>query len=175
MKEIFKNIADYEGLYQVSNLGRVRSIGYGKTKVLKPVTIIGYLHVNLYKDGKGKKFKVHRLVAMAFIPNPNNLPMINHRNEIKTDNRVENLEWCDASYNNSYGTHNQRRAEAQSKPVIQLTLDGRFVREWPSIMKCGRNGFNQGAVSACCRNCYMREGNNIYKGYRWQYKKPTSD
>lgn len=112
--EIWKDIAGWEGLYQVSNCGRVRSVkrtvwdnrGYYKNvpeKILKAgKTKNGYMLVVLIKDGVGKSHKVHQLVAKAFIPNPSNLPIINHKNEIKSDNRVENIEWCSYSYNNSY-------------------------------------------------------------------------
>ena len=122
MEEIWKDIKGYEGLYQVSNTGKVKSLeklkwnGRGYQKL--PERIMkgkkcgrGYLQVRLFKDGKSKNYYLHRLVAVAFIPNPDNLPQVNHRNEIKTDNCVDNLEWCDAKYNSNYGTKNQRIAE----------------------------------------------------------------
>lgn len=173
-KELWKSIVGYEGLYEVSNLGRVMSLNYngtGRTQVMKPSNDKdGYLQVKLCKDGKIKRFFVHRLVAMAFIPNPNNLPQVNHINEMKDDNRVENLEWCDSKYNTNYGTAIKRRAEKQtngkkSKPVMQYTLDGEFIREWPSVMECQRNGFCLSSVSACCRGI-----NKQHKGYIWRYK-----
>ena len=106
MKEIFKEIEGYEGLYEVSNLGNIRSLR--KNIILKPALNQGYLQVNLVKDGITKVFLVHRLVAQAFIPNPNNLPLVNHKDYVKDNNNVENLEWCDSKYNNNYGTRNQR-------------------------------------------------------------------
>lgn len=169
MEEIWKDIEGYEG-YEVSNLGRVKSLDYRRTgaeRVLKPAySGNGYLFVNLYKDGKEKKHYIHRLVAAAFIPNPHNLPEINHINEQKEDNRVENLEWCTQEYNRNYGTRNERVAKAFSKPVLQLTLDGELMREWPSTHEAHRQGgYNQGTISACCRGI-----RNTHKGYVWKYK-----
>ena len=161
-KEIWKPIKGYEGLYMVSNWGRVKSIKFGKERILKPVTnSSGYLLVGLYKNNIEKKYSVHRLVAEAFIPNPYNLPQLNHRDENKLNNNVDNLEWCTNEYNINYGT----RTERYSKPVLQYTLDGEFVGEWPSARECGRNGFNQGSVSACCRGELK-----THKGYIWKYK-----
>ena len=111
-KEIWKDIKGFEGHYQVSNFGRVKSIKFGKERILRPgKNKKGYLRVGISKNGESKTYSVHRLVAQAFIPNLNNLPQINHKNEDKTDNRVENLEFCDAKYNNTYGTRIQRFVE----------------------------------------------------------------
>ena len=170
MTEIYKDIKDLEGLYKVSNFGNVMSLGNGnsnnsnnsKPKLLKPVkTIDGYLGVCLCKDGKRKNFYVHRLVAEAFIPNPDNLPFINHKDENKTNNSVENLEWCTREYNNNYGS----RIDRISKTVLQFTLDGEFIREWSSTHECGRNGFNQGNIVSCCNGKLKSAG-----GYIWKYK-----
>ena len=158
----------YEGLYKVSNLGRVKSLWFGKEKVLKPVKRKdGYLKVILCKNNEKRTCLVHRLVASTFLENPEGKPEINHIDEDKENNRVDNLEWCDRKYNNNYGTHNERSAKAQSKIVLQLTLTGELIREWPSTRECGRNGFDQRAVSACCRgNTRLK----TYKGFRWKYK-----
>ena len=162
IKEIWKDKKDYEGHYQVSNCGRVKSIKFGKERILKPVpNSFGYLFVNLCKDGKVKAFTVHRLVAEAFIPNPNNYKEVNHKDEDKSNNVVTNLEWCDRKYNCNYGT----RTEKCSKPVLQYTLDGESVREWESTAECSRNGFNQGAVAACCLGKLKK-----YKDFIWKYK-----
>lgn len=106
-------VYDYTGLYQVSSYGRVRTLGKGKTqkqeKILKTQTNKnGYVSISLYKDGKRQAFYIHRLVATMFIPNPNNLSEVNHKSEAKTENHIENLEWCDKKYNMSYGTRTER-------------------------------------------------------------------
>ena len=163
-KEYWKPIVGYEGLYMVSNWGRVKSMNYrhsGKERILKPVTnSSGYLLVKLCKDGKVKTFTVHRLVAEHFIPNPNNYKEVNHKDENKTNNVVSNLEWCDRKYNQNYGT----RTEKCSKKVYQYTLDGKFVKEWASTCECGRNGYTQQAISACCNGKLKK-----YRGFIWKY------
>ena len=174
MKENWKDVLGYEGLYQASNLGRIRSLNYnreGKIKILKPVKAKnGYLRVNLYKDGKLKHYSVHRLVWEAFNGKIPEGYEINHINEIKTDNRLENLNLMTPKQNVNWGTRNQRVGEKQrndsnrSKPVLQFTLEWKFVREWPSTKECGRNGFNQGHVAECCRGELK-----TYKGYKWMY------
>lgn len=127
MIEEWRKIVGYEGLYEVSSLGRVRSLDrYVKTcyeayklqkgKILNPgKNTNGYLQVVLHCNGKYKKCLVHRLVSQAFLPNPDNLPEVNHKDEDKTNNRVENLEWCTAKYNLSYGTRNIRRRDTLIK------------------------------------------------------------
>lgn len=172
--EEWRDIPEYFGLYQVSNLGRVRSLGNGnsnnsKERLLKQCKDKdGYLKVYLCKDGKQKNFLVHRLVAIAFLPNPDNLPIINHKNEDKTDNRVENLEWCTAKYNTNYGTCRKRMSKARtngkrSKPVAQYTLDGTLIGIYPSASEAARQGFNQGNVDYCCRGKYKTSGGYIWK------------
>lgn len=111
--EEWKDIEGYEGLYQVSE-GEVKSLNYNKTKkerVLKKSIVGGYYTVNLHKDGVMKTYYVHKLVAEAFIPNPDNLPCINHKDENKLNNSVSNLEWCTVKYNTNYGTCIERRKE----------------------------------------------------------------
>ena len=164
MEEVWRNINNYE----VSTTGRVRNPRTGK--ILKPVkNEYGYFRVGLWKDGIVKRHLVHRLVAMAFIPNPQGLPIVNHKNEVKTDNRVENLEWCDDKYSINYGTRNEKVSKSmtngkRSKTVYQYTVDGQLVKVWPSTNECGRNGFDQANVSACCRDQI-----NQYKGFKWSY------
>lgn len=176
-KEYWKPVVEYEGLYMVSNWGRIKSfdtyrkgpngsIRFCKGKILKPSTDKdGYLKVVLYKNGKEKTFLIHRLVAEAFLPNPNNLTEVNHKDENKLNNNVNNLEWCNRKFNINFGTRNEKVAKKLSKPVVQYTLDDQFVREWKSTMECGRNGYNHGAVAACCRGELKK-----YKDFIWRYK-----
>lgn len=151
--------------YQVSNFGQILSLNYhrsGKPRLLKHgKNTQGYPIVSLCKNGKRKNFTIHRLVAEAFLSNPDNLPQVNHKDENKTNNRVDNLEWCTNEYNINYGT----RTEKTSKPVLQFSKTGEFVREWSSISECGRNGFVVSAVCSCCNG-----ERNFHKGYIWKYK-----
>lgn len=155
----------YEGLYKVSNLGRIMSLNYrntGKAELLKPVTDKdGYLKVSLSKNRKEKTCKVHRLVAETFIPNPDNLSEVNHKDEDKKNNSIENLEWCTREYNNNFGTH----IEKISKKVLQLSLSGELIREWESAAECERNGFSRSAVCQCCRGKIK-----THKGFKFIYK-----
>ena len=183
MQEIWKDIKGYEGLYQVSNFGNVKSLDYrhtGKEQLLKPILQAnGYLYVGLYEPLK--RFSIHRLVAEAFINNPDNLPCVNHKDENPTNNHVENLEWCTYKYNSNYGSRNERVSESQlnhpdkSKKVYQYTLDGKFIKEWESISECGRNGFNKSHIVSCCKGGYFNKNKWInvtqHKGYRWSYTK----
>lgn len=172
MDEIWKDIKDYEGLYQVSNWGRIKSIRFGKERIMKLcIDRYGYLYIVLYKNNKQKNFRIHRLVAEAFLQNPHNYPCINHKDENKQNNNVENLEWCSAKYNANYGTRNERISKNRdiskhSKPVLQYTLDGQFVREWLSAKQAEiEGGFHQGNICMCCRGKRKYHHNFI-----WRYK-----
>ena len=176
----------YDGLYKVSNWGRILSLDYnhtGKPGLMNPVNVgTGYLQVGLWKNKKTKRCYVHRLVAEAFLENPDNLPQVNHKDEDKTNNFVflnedgsvdkekSNLEWKNHRDNCNHGTRNERIAKAQtngkqSKRVLQLSLDGDLIRVWESTQECGRNGFDQGHVAACCRGELK-----THKGFRWEYE-----
>ena len=168
--EIWKDIVNYEGLYKVSNFGRVKSLLFGKERIIKQITNNkGYSFVNLYKNGTQKYMTVHRLVATAFIENTFNLPEINHKNENKTDNSVKNLEWCTTKYNSNYGTRTKRSSIAKtngkcSKKVEQY-LNGTKIAEFPSTNEVKRVlGFSNGYISRCCNGLYKQA-----YGYQWKY------
>lgn len=124
-KQIWKDIEGYEGLYQVSNTGKVRSLNYkgtGKKKIWKyAITVNTYKQIALCKNGEIKYYYIHRLVAQAFIPNPNNYPVVNHKDENKSNNVVWNLEWCTQEYNCNYGTCQRRKSETRKSRSPKLT------------------------------------------------------
>lgn len=178
--EIWKDITGYEGKYQVSNLGRIKSLplrdgeGWYKRpfeKILTPVRDGElYYRVHLRRNGTNKRISVHRLVAEAFIPNPNGYKYVNHKDEDKTNNRADNLEWCSAKYNTNYGTSIQRRRETfrknHGRAVDQFDLDWNFIRRFECISDVSQYGISPANVVTCCR------GNNGYTqtgGYRWKY------
>lgn len=172
IKEIYKpvTIKGFEGLYEVSNIGQVRNIRTGRILKQKIGSgSNGYCRVGLHKDGVQKWFSVHRLVALAFIPNPNNLPEVNHKDECKTNNRIDNLEWCTGKYNKNYGTRNQRIAKAiskaLSKAVEQLDENGLVVATYPSTNEIERVlGYFKSAISLACLKGVKRYN------YYWRYK-----
>lgn len=182
--EIWRDIPGYEGLYMVSNYGNVKSLKrptrhgtftYNEV-ILKPAIKRGYCVVFLYKNKKVNYFQVSRLVAIAFIPNPENKPYVDHIDTNKLNNKVENLRWVTASENmNNPLTKEHLRIKLrnrpdQSRPVIQLTLDDEIVAMYPSAKEVQRKtDFKQSLVSHCCNNEYGKK-KNIYKGYKWVYK-----
>ena len=171
--ETWKSIAGFEGLYEVSNQGRVKSLKYGKERILKPrKNACGYLHVGLHKDGHEKTVKIHRLVAEAFIPNPNNLETVNHKDEVKTNNVADNLEWMSQKDNNNYGSRTIRAAKANinhpsfSKKVQMFDKKtGELLATFPSTMEAERvTGIDHSHIPTCCKGKYKSAG-----GYIWRY------
>ena len=157
-----KDVVGYEGLYAVTSCGKVYS--YKRKRFLKPGTDKdGYLCVRLCKDGKIKNYKIHRLVAETYIPNTENLPEINHKDENKTNNCLQNLEWCDHKYNINYGTRNEKISNSKKIPILQYKLDGEFVREWQSATDVGREVRDN--------ICHCLKGRHkTALGYIWKYK-----
>lgn len=184
MIEEWKDIEGYPD-YMVSNLGRVKSLKFGKGKILKPQTLNnGYLIIGLSQNGKRTPFLIHRLVAEAFIPNLDNKHCIDHINTIRTDNRVENLRWCTQKENLNnpitkiYISERQKgekgywygklgKESKNSKPILQISTNGEFIKKWDCIKDVERElGFNNSNISKCC--C----GKGYYKtayGYIWKY------
>ena len=166
MKEPQTIKAKKVGKYVVLSNGEVWNMRYYDNgnnikKVKQRKNKDGYLRCYI----NGKSVLAHRLIADCFLPNPNNLPQINHINEIKDDNRVDNLEWCTANYNINYGTRNERDAKTKTKTVYQYTKDGQFIAKYPSLCEVGRQlGYNIGAISMCCNG----KRKSAY-GYIWSF------
>lgn len=181
MQEIWVDIENYEGLYQVSNYGNVKSLPnppYKKGKILKPtINSAGYYKVELYKDGKSKIFYVHRLVALTFIPNFDNKPQVNHRNGNKKINDVSNLEWVSESENQKHavliGIHASSPMKGktgaknpQSKKVLQYDIDGNYLKTWDSIADITRQlAFLQCGISSCINGRSHSSYGYIWKKY----------
>lgn len=163
MKEIWKDICEYEEKYQVSNLGNVRN---KKTKLnlKQQKNEKGYLKVNLCKNSKIKKYRVHRLVAKAFIPNPNGYMEINHKDENKTNNCVGNLEWCSHIYNSNYGNRNAKISQTMSTKVNQYDLKGNFIKRWESIKEiCNYYKIDKTTIQRCCNGIQKKSHKYIWK------------
>lgn len=176
--EIWKDIKNYENLYQVSNFGNIKSvdkfdcIGRNiKGKLLKQrLRKDGYLDINLTKNKKSKKYLIHTLVANCFLENKNNYKEINHKDENKTNNNVSNLEWCCRSYNINYGKANKKRhtklLNKRGKKVVQLDLQNNVIQIYNSLREANRKTkINIAHLCECCQNKRITAGN-----YKWQYK-----
>ncbi|TFD92161.1 HNH endonuclease [Dysgonomonas capnocytophagoides] len=159
---------DEAEMYLVTIEGDIYSLhnrNKGEPRKLKlTISDGGYSRVRIYVDGEVKRLLVHRVVAEAFIPNPKNYPTVNHRDENSCNNRMSNLEWCTQKYNNNYGTRNDRISETTGKKIAQIGLDGNIVKIWRSTNEVTKQGYNQGAVSACARGELPS-----HKGYKWTY------
>ena len=197
MEEIWKDIKGYEGLYQVSNFGRVRSLGHDKWhkgRIIKP-HYDGrkhYLFVQIYKNKNSKKINVHRLVAETFIPNPKNLPQVNHKDENKINNCVWNLEWCTNKYNINYNNKSAMKRAIKTRyerydvkelvnktkatkiannsysaerPVNQFTWSGIFIKRYPSsVAAMKETGAQMHVIAKCCKGKCKQAG-----GFIWLY------
>lgn len=178
-EEIWKEVKGYDKRYMVSNLGRVKAtpneyphlggIRHTKEKILKPMFCkhTGYYHINLFKrDGTRKQTTVHRIVAETFIPNVNNLPFVNHKDEVKTNNNVNNLEWCTPKYNMEYSHIRARHISAVSIPVEQYDFDGNLIETYKSSAEAGR------ALKVCPSSIHLCCKGKIgsVRGFLWKYK-----
>lgn len=161
MKEEWKDIPDYEGIYQVSNLGKIRNKKGNRKLTLRKD---GYLHIPLTKSGKTKYYLVHRLVAQAFISNENNYKEINHKDENKINNCADNLEWCNRSYNINYGTANLKRAKTHYVKINQYTKNGDFIKQWNCISEASRVlKIKMPHIIRVCRGGRKTTGNYIFR------------
>ena len=177
MKEIWKDIKEYEGLYQISNLGNIKSVNKKDSlgrkvngKMMKPIKRKdGYLDITLHKNGEAKHFLIHKIVAKTFIKNKNNYKEINHIDENKRNNNIDNLEWCDRSYNINYGKANKSRRKKllnkRGKKIAQLDNNKQIIKIFPSLMQTVRElKLNKSHLSQCCNGKRKTTG-----GYYWQY------
>lgn len=186
VKEIWKPVVGFEGLYVVSSAGRVKSIerdvphSFNKVqhipeRILTPINnSAGYYYVSLCKEGVIRRILVHRIVAEAFIPNPFGLPFINHKDENPANNAVDNLEWCNNSYNQKYGSANNKRMVARiekdtstaPKPVMQLSEKGALIKIFASASEAARDtGLDRSLISRRCRTC----NRHLLGGYIWRF------
>ena len=166
MKEIWKDIIGYEGLYQVSNLGEVRSVSRrgAKGKILSKSINNGYYRVVLCSNSKAKGMAVHRLVAQSFISNPNNLPVVNHKDENKLNNNVENLEWCTQSYNILYSSNRHERYYNKQK-IVQLDMENNLIRIVCEVNEfCKGKDFDESCIIKCCKG-----KRKSHKKFKWLY------
>lgn len=168
MREIWKDIENYEGIYQVSNHGRIYNILSGRILGCS-VSQSGYVRLRLCKNGIQENCNVHRLVAKAFIPNMNNYPIINHKDENKKNNHADNLEWCNHKYNNTYiSAINKYKTLANQNytPVIQFTKDNVFISEYNSVNEAGE--LNN--ITPCCISSCLTGHTKSAGGFIWKYK-----
>lgn len=189
-KEVWENAYGYDGLYTVSNLGRVKTMERltykkdGSPRYIKKEKFMkikvktkkdGYYAITLRKNSVSKPVVVHRIVAQSFIPNPQNKPFVNHKNGIKTDNRVGNLEWCTKSENERHAynylgktSHFKElygKDHPRSIPIIQKDINNNFIKKWDSASIAEREGgFSYSCISSC-----VRGKTQTHKGYKWEY------
>lgn len=183
---IWKDIKGYEGLYQISNVGQVKSLDrivkhsgenerIQKGRILKPFfnKDTGYVEIGLSKNGKSKKHRIHRLVADAFVPNLENKLEVNHIDEDKQKNTAINLEWCTRKENENHGTKQMRKksntdykaiGKKNMKKVMQYDIDGNLVKEWESLSQINKElGYSTGNISSCCNGKLKKIYGSIWK------------
>lgn len=178
-EERWMPIPGYEGLYEISTHGNVKMLGRRKRlwhgaytdvspKIVSQHLVRGYKKVKLRNcDGKTTMVSVHRLVATAFLPNPNNYPQVNHKDEVKTNNYVDNLEWCTAKYNSNYGTGIERCSASRYKAVMRVSPDGFEFSAWISMKHASEDtGIHYATISQCCHG-KQKTGH----GYFWSFIK----
>lgn len=182
MIEIYKPIKGFENLYKISNLGNIQSLDriehiiyknkdfyrIKKGKLLKKtINTNGYYYITLHsEDGSITTIAIHRLVASHFLDNPNSLECVNHKDENKLNNNVDNLEWCSYEYNNNYGIKKEKLKVSnkwRSKEVVMLDCNGNIIKEYLSMCSVKDDGFDVGAVFRCCNNKQLTHKNNIFK------------
>lgn len=173
MEEIWKDIVGYEGLYQISSNAEVRKImPNGKYKILKPsIGGSGYPRVSLRKNKTSKTMLLHRLLALTFIPNPNNYPCINHKDENPLNCSLQNLEWCTYKYNSNYGTCRQRIQQSLEREVYQYNKDGSLVQKHSGMTEASRTiGVTQSAIVYATDKYDSKGVIRSIKGYVWKSK-----
>lgn len=158
----FERIKGFDN-YIVSDAGDVMNKKTGRL-LKQRINNRGYVVYCLSKKGKHYYFLAHRLVAEAFIPNPENLQEVNHKDEDKQNNNAGNLEWCTRKYNTKYGTAHSRMKKAQGHPIEQYSIDGKLIKKWDSIREASRNGFDFRHIQAC-----LKGESKTHKGYEWRY------
>lgn len=171
VSELWKSVGivrgvDFTGLYEVSTKGRIRNARNLNIITYRHIDVCGYIETKMYREGRRIRYPIHRLVAIAFLINPNSYDTVNHKDEIKTNNDVNNLEWCSRSYNTTYGTAVERRTAVGRRhfvPVIQIDADGNIVARYNSISEAARAGFNKQMVYNCIHGI-----NGTHRGYRWE-------
>ena len=166
-EEIWKDIDGFKGLYQVSSFGRVKSFQGKEPKIMSlSKDKYGYYKCCLHKDTKEYYFKVHRLVAQTFIPNPNKFSQVNHKDEYKTNNYVENLEWCTIDFNLEYGTGRKRSIEHRKKPIEMYDKENIIEAVFPSLREASEETkIDKSNISACCLGKVKTAG-----GFIWKYR-----
>ena len=179
MEEIWKPVVGHEDMYRVSNLGRVMSINYrhtGKPHILTPKKRCGYMAI--HRRSNGGDIAIHRLVAEAFIANPDNLPCVNHINEDKCDNRACNLEWCTHQYNNTYGnrlikmanTRKSSKTKTHKGDIYQYSITGEYIATFTStISASAETGIERSSINKCALGQTKTAG-----GYKWSYNYSSS-